>query len=91
MARRCTVAPVLLALIALLASVSKATAAALAPAVTKLLPASGPLAGGTTVSITGSGFTSAATVLFGGVKAPKVVYTSPTSLTATSPAAMRLT
>lgn len=77
---------VLLTVLAIMAYISPATAAAITPAVTKLLPTSGPLSGGTIVTVTGSSFTSGATVLFGGVKSPAVTYVSPTTLKASAPA-----
>ena len=57
-----------------------------APTVTGLTPASGPIAGGTTVTVTGTGFTPASTVKFGSVAGTGVVFVSSTSLTAVSPA-----
>jgi hypothetical protein len=57
-----------------------------APTVTRISPVNGPVAGGTVVTITGTGFTSASTVTFGTVAA-SVTYNSATRLTATSPAA----
>ncbi|MGE3076519.1 MAG: IPT/TIG domain-containing protein [Dehalococcoidia bacterium] len=56
-----------------------------APAITSISPASGPLAGGTTVIITGTGFTGATGVTFGGVAAA-ITNTTSTSITVTSPA-----
>jgi hypothetical protein len=56
------------------------------PTVTRISPANGPVAGGTVVIITGSGFTSASTVMFGTIAAASVTYNSATRLTATSPA-----
>jgi hypothetical protein len=56
-----------------------------APKVTRISPANGPVAGGTAVTITGTGFTSTSTVTFG-TKAASVRYNSATRLTATSPA-----
>jgi hypothetical protein len=55
-----------------------------APVVTSLVPTSGPLAGGTSVIITGSSFVSGATVAVGGIAAA-VVFNSATSLTITTP------
>jgi PKD repeat protein len=55
------------------------------PTVTSISPANGPAAGGTKVTITGTGFTSASTVRFGSIAA-SATYNSATSLTATSPA-----
>lgn len=48
-------------------------------------PSAGPTAGGTTVTISGSGFISGASVRFGGVESP-IVYVSSTTLQATTPA-----
>lgn len=45
----------------------------------------GPAAGGTEVTIVGTGFTPASTVTFGGVPATEVTYESPDALTAVSP------
>jgi N-acetylneuraminic acid mutarotase len=58
-----------------------------APAVTAVSPASGPLAGGTSVTITGSGFTGATAVNFGSTPASSFTVTSDSQITATSPAA----
>ncbi len=57
------------------------------PSVTALSPASGPVSGGTAVTVTGSGFgtAGAVTVRFGGVVASAVTVVSPTTLTAVSP------
>ena len=57
-----------------------------APKVTGLSPTSGPTAGGTTVTITGTGFTGATTVNFGTTKATSFTVDSDTQITATSPA-----
>src|SRR5512140_1718400 len=62
---------------------------AVAPTVTAIAPAIGPLAGGTSVTITGSGFSTAAgatTVSFGANAATGVTCSSSTSCIATSPA-----
>jgi len=56
------------------------------PSVTALDPASGPFSGGTVVTITGSGFTADAVVLFGGTQAVAVELVSATTLRATTPA-----
>jgi large repetitive protein len=56
------------------------------PVVTGIQPASGPEAGGTGVTITGSGLTGAIGVDFGGVPARSVVVVSDTQVTATAPA-----
>ena len=56
-----------------------------APAVTGLSPSAGPVSGGTQVTITGTGFTGAGTVSFGGNPALFTV-DSDTRITATAPA-----
>ena len=61
--------------------------AAAPPAVTSVSPASGPTAGGTTVTITGTGFTGATAVDFGTTPATSFTVVSGTSITATAPAA----
>jgi hypothetical protein len=64
-----------------------AQAAAAAPTVTGVSPPAGPIAGGTSVTITGAGFVSGATVAFGtGHAATNVTVNSGTSITAASPA-----
>ena len=55
------------------------------PVVTGLSPASGPIAGGTSVAITGTGFTGATAVAFGSIEATSFTVNSPTSITAASP------
>lgn len=57
-----------------------------APTVTGISPTGGPIAGGTVVTITGTGFTGATSVTFGGNAASAVTVNSDTSITATSPA-----
>jgi heme/copper-type cytochrome/quinol oxidase subunit 2 len=56
-----------------------------APTISGILPASGSIAGGTVVAISGSGFLTNPGVKFGGVAATNVSATS-TSITATAPA-----
>ena len=56
------------------------------PTVSAISPASGPTAGGTLVTITGSNYASGDTVSFGSSAATGVTVASATSLTATSPA-----
>ncbi len=56
------------------------------PIVTKLKPKAGPAGGGTAVTITGSGFTSPASVSFGEAAATEVHVVSATTITAVSPA-----
>jgi hypothetical protein len=54
--------------------------------VTAISPATGPAAGGTTVSITGTNFTGVTAVRFGSTDAASFKVNSPTSITAISPA-----
>ena len=56
------------------------------PAVDSISTSGGPVAGGTPVTVLGTGFTPASTVTFGGVPASDVTYESPQALTAVSPA-----
>ena len=56
------------------------------PAVTGVNPSSGPLAGGTSVTITGTGFSGATLVVFGTTAATNLVIDSDTQITAISPA-----
>jgi hypothetical protein len=55
-----------------------------APTITTLVPTSGPTSGGTAVTITGTGFTTAQSVTFGGTTAPFSVI-SDTSISAVTP------
>ncbi|WP_176730300.1 IPT/TIG domain-containing protein, partial [Devosia insulae] len=55
------------------------------PVLTAVTPASGPEAGGTSVSITGSGFSGASNVLFGATPATSFSVDSDTAITAISP------
>ena len=57
-----------------------------APTVTGVSPTSGPLAGGTTVTITGSNLSGATAVDFGVTPGTNVIATSATQITAVSPA-----
>lgn len=57
-----------------------------APTVSAVSPGSGPTAGGTSVTISGTNFVSGASVRFGGTSATNVSVTSSTSMTATIPA-----
>ena len=54
--------------------------------ITAVSPATGSTFGGTAFTVTGTGFTSGATVLVGGTAATDVVVASPTSITAKTPA-----
>ena len=56
------------------------------PTVTGNAPATGPAAGGTVITITGTGFTAGATVTVGGTPATGVTVVSATTITATVPA-----
>lgn len=57
-----------------------------APVITSVSPTNGTTSGGTAVIISGSGFTSGATVTFGGVSASAVTFNSSAQITATTPA-----
>ena len=56
------------------------------PTVTSITPTTGPVSGGTAVTITGSGFLAGATVTIGGVAATNVNVVNATTITATTPA-----
>ena len=60
----------------------------LVPTVTSLSPSTGPVTGGTTVTVTGTGFLSNATVTVGGTAVPgaNVTVNSATSITIVTPA-----
>jgi hypothetical protein len=55
------------------------------PLITNVDPSGGPVAGGTTVTITGSGFTGATSVMFGDTAASSFTVNSATSITAVAP------
>jgi IPT/TIG domain len=55
--------------------------------ITSLSPVTGPIAGGTTVTLTGTGFTGATGVKFGALDATGVVVVSDSEVTAVTPAA----
>jgi len=61
-------------------------ATAPAPTVSGVAPSSGSSSGGTSVTITGTGFSAGATATFGGTAATGVSVLSPTSLTCSTPA-----
>jgi autotransporter-associated beta strand protein len=56
------------------------------PTITSVTPSSGPAAGGTTVTITGTNFTGASAIQFGAVNGTIVTVDSNTQITATTPA-----
>src|SRR5207249_5111901 len=58
------------------------------PTVTSINPTSGPTGGGTSVTITGTGFVTGSTVSFGAIAAPGVVVNSSTQITVPSPATL---
>src|SRR6185503_380715 len=62
------------------------TAPVPAPTLTAVSPTSGPTAGGTTITLTGTNFVSGATVRVGGTAATNVTFVSATQLTARTPA-----
>jgi len=62
------------------------TAGPPAPTLSTVTPNNGPVAGGTTVTISGTNFVSGATVAFGGTAATNVNVASSTSITASTPA-----
>ena len=59
---------------------------AVVPTVSGVSPNSGPAAGGTSVTITGTNFATGATVTFGSGSATNVVVVNSTTITATTPA-----
>ncbi|WP_233271958.1 autotransporter domain-containing protein [Paraburkholderia acidiphila] len=61
--------------------------AAAPPSVTSINPTSGPTGGGTSVTITGTSFTGASAVYFGGTAATSFTVVSATQIVAMSPAA----
>lgn len=62
------------------------TTSAFAQIVTSISPTTGPAAGGTSVTITGSGFTPSSQVRFGLVESPRVTFVDATTLIAETPA-----
>ena len=56
------------------------------PVISSILPVSGPIAGGTDVTITGTNFQSGATVEFDNTTATSIVFVSSTTLAAVTPA-----
>jgi hypothetical protein len=57
------------------------------PTVTSISPTSGPMAGGTAVTVNGTNLTGLVSVTFGGLAASAITVNSSTQLTATAPAA----
>ncbi|RDH39972.1 MAG: phospholipase [Candidatus Aquirickettsiella gammari] len=55
------------------------------PVITTLSPATGPIAGGNVVTINGSGFSGASSVMFGGNSATNFTVNSDSQITATAP------
>ncbi len=68
------------------AALSTVQAPSARPVVTGVAPPQGPTAGGTPVTLTGTGFDSPITVMFGDTEAANVVVVSPTQVTADAPA-----
>ncbi|MFJ8448759.1 IPT/TIG domain-containing protein [[Kitasatospora] papulosa] len=56
------------------------------PVITGVAPSNGPTSGGTSVTLTGTGFTGATTVTFAGAPATSFMVNSPTQITAVTPA-----
>jgi hypothetical protein len=57
-----------------------------APTISSVIPTSGPVAGGTAITITGTNFSSGSTVSVGGSACTNVTVVSSTSITCTTPA-----
>lgn len=55
------------------------------PTITSITPNTGPSAGGTNVTITGTNYVSGMSVTFGGVTATNIVTVNSTTITATTP------
>ncbi|QIG45064.1 hypothetical protein G5V58_21910 [Nocardioides anomalus] len=66
-------------------SLARYTFAVVRPQVAAISPTTGPTAGGTRVTVTGTGFNAVTSVTFAGVPGTDVTVTSPTSLQVTSP------
>jgi hypothetical protein len=69
-----------------LVSAARYTYKTMPPTITSLNPATGPMAGGTTVTITGTNFTGATAVMFDATAAASFTVVSDTSIKATTPA-----
>ena len=57
-----------------------------APTLTQVAPVSGPIAGGTAMTLTGTNFTAGSVVMIGGLAATTIIVVDPQTITATSPA-----
>ena len=57
-----------------------------APIITRVIPSSGPISGGTTVTITGTNLKNTKAVMFGGIAGTSVTVVSATSVTVVTPA-----
>ena len=68
------------------AEVSYTPAVVVVPTLTSISPTSGPAGGGTVITLTGTNFTSGATVLVNGAAATSVTFVSATQVRATTPA-----
>jgi hypothetical protein len=64
----------------------KSGGASTAPAVSSVLPGSGPTEGGTAVTITGANFAAGASVTIGGIAASGIAVVNPNTITAFTPA-----
>ncbi|MBC8008810.1 MAG: IPT/TIG domain-containing protein [Burkholderiales bacterium] len=62
------------------------TGGVIAPTLTQVTPASGPAAGGTSLTLTGTAFTGATSVSVGGAAASSFTVVNATTITATTPA-----
>ncbi len=76
-----------IALICVLSLSSRSAAQNPAPTLTSISPASGPVTGGTSVTLSGSNFLTGATVTFGTIPSTFVAVVNSSTITATSPAA----
>jgi hypothetical protein len=83
--RKLAIVAVWLGTALVMSTAAVATASAEAPTVTKVAPKFGLAAGGTLVTITGTGFNEVSSVHFGTKAAASFETTSPTSITALSP------
>lgn len=86
MTSRHAISPSRLALVFGTLLLSATTAFAAAPAITGLSPARGSTAGGTVVTLTGSGFTTVTSVTFDGIAGTALTIVNDTTLRVTTPA-----